>query len=244
MGVFRLLVVFTVAAVIGVSLARPSTEQMMEVLLRYKQLCINMSGSDEGYRETLPAISEARTCLFDRIDLPQMKLDASTLTETSRKEFFDKYCPKFNESVSCLDGVFEGISKCTGEEEEKMVPVYKAVAYGVVELLCENDGQFMFEIQKPEFMACVAQLKEIAEECRLSNETQFVSLLRYGEDECHEAEKSKECVKERIETCNAPGVYHLYEVFYNKIMKFSNCDKYTKVVHLYDNNIDNASSRD
>lgn len=40
-----------------------------------------------------------------------------------------------------------------------------------------------------------------------------------------EAEKSKECVKERIETCNAPGVYHLYEVFYNKIMKFSNCDK-------------------
>lgn len=87
------------------------------------------------------------------------------------------------------------------------MPVFKDVAYGVVDLICENDGQFVFgkknrlcklitniysytlnyfsvETQKPEFMACLGTLRESVTECKISNVTKSISLIYYGEEQC------------------------------------------------------------
>lgn len=207
---------------------------------------MEMSGSDEGYQKTLESLQGARNCILNRIDVLELQLDASSMfqSEGSRKTFFDKYCPKFNESVSCLDDVFEGLAKCTGQEDEETVPVFRDMAYGVVELVCQNNGQFLMDAQKPEFKACLERIKESAEECKLSNVTRSISMSQYGEEQCREVKNSRECIKAKADTCDAPEVFNIFDVFYNRVMKHSSCDRDTKVVVLYDNNIDGASNTD
>lgn len=237
----RLFAAITVIGFIAVVHAAP--QEMIEALLRYKQECIAVSGSDEGYRQSLVAIPVMKECMFNRIDFSEIKIAGTSITESEsdRKDFLDKYCPQFNESVSCFDDIFEGVAKCMGEESEKIVPVFKDMAYGVVELICENNGQFLLDSQKPEFKACLLQLRESVQDCRLSNITRSTSLTEYNEGQCREIETSRECVKQKVDTCDAPAVFNVFEILFNRIMKWSNCHQYNKVVELYNNNIEVAN---
>lgn len=232
-----------IAVIAFISVVRAAPQEIIEALLRYKQQCIDLSGSDEGYRQTLVAIPEMKICIFNKVDVLEMQQEVTSISESKsdRKMFFDKYCPQFNESVSCFDDLFESVAKCIGEDSDQIVPVFRDVAYGVVELICENDGQFLLDAQKPEFKDCLVQLRESVQECRLTNMTHSVSLIHYGEEQCREVETSRECVKQKVDECNAPAVYNIFEILFNRIMKWTNCHQYNKVVELYNNNVDGAN---
>ncbi|KXJ82620.1 hypothetical protein RP20_CCG012677 [Aedes albopictus] len=125
---------FTAIAVIAfITAARGAPQEVIEALVRYKQQCIAMSGSTEGYKEILNAIPNIKTCIFKRVDILEIEQDATSISESKvdRKIFFDKYCPRFNESVGCFDDLFEGMAKCTGEDSDEIFPVLRDVAYGI-----------------------------------------------------------------------------------------------------------------
>lgn len=238
----RLFAAISVIAFIGVVHAAP--QEVIEALVRYKQQCIAMSGSTEGYKKILNAIPKIKTCIFKRVDILEIEQDATSISESKvdRKIFFDKYCPRFNESVGCFDDLFEGMAKCTGEDSDEIVPVLRDVAYGIVELMCDNDGQLLIDAQTLEFKACTLKLRESIQDCKLSDLTSFISLTQYGEKQCRiRVETLRECVKQKLDTCDTSTVYNIFEILYNRVMKWMNCHQYNKVGELYNNNIDGAN---
>ncbi|XP_065092555.1 27 kDa glycoprotein-like [Ochlerotatus camptorhynchus] len=237
----KFLVVLAVAAFIRATQAMPA--ELVAVMLENQEKCIAMAGSDEGYQQMLGSIQMARTCVLNQLDVQQLQIDAMQLAQGSRKPFFDKYCPKFNESVSCFDDTFEGIAKCSGDDVDKVKALLKSMTHGLLDLACQNDGQLFFDARKPGFKDCMIQLKEHgAQECKLSNSTTETLISRYGEHQCRELDDTKECLKRKIDECDAPRIFDIVQVVFNAISKANDCKQYTTLGEIPSNNIDGTVS--
>lgn len=230
-----------VAAFIGATQAVPA--EIVAVMLEYREKCIAVSGSDVGYQQILASIQPARTCILNRLDVLQLQIDATQLVSGSRKPFFDKYCPKFNESMSCFDDTLEGVAKCVGDDVDQVKAIVKSVAHNLLDLACQNDGQLFFDVQKPEYTACLTQLKENgAQECKVSDSTKDTPISRYGEQQCRELDDTKECLKRKVDECDAPRLFDVFQAVFNGISKANNCTQYTTSGEITSNNIDGIIS--
>lgn len=59
-------------------------------MLEFREKCIAVSGSEEGYQQILDSIEPAKTCVLNRLDVQQFQIDAEKLESGPRKPFFDK----------------------------------------------------------------------------------------------------------------------------------------------------------
>ncbi|XP_065081862.1 27 kDa glycoprotein-like isoform X2 [Ochlerotatus camptorhynchus] len=217
--------------------------ELVALMLEYQEQCIAVTGSEEGFQQMLGTFQMARTCLLSHLDEQQLQIDAMQLTYESRKPFFDKYCPKFNEQISCFDDTLEGIAKCITDDVDKFKAIIKSIAYDLLDLACQNDGQLFFDARKPGFKDCMIQLKEHgAQECKLSNSTTETLISRYDEQQCRELYDAKECLKRKIDECDAPKVFDIIQVVFNAISKANDCKQHTTFREILSNNIDGTVS--
>lgn len=214
--------ILVVAAFIGAAQAVPA--EVVSQILEYREKCIAWSGSDEGYQQFLQSIQPAKICVLNRMDVQQLQMDAMELASGARKPFFDKYCPIFNESMSCFDDTLEGIAKCVGDDGDRVKAILKTLAHNLLDLACQNDGELFFDAQEPEFKQCITQLKGLdAQECKLSDSTKNMSILKYGEQQCRELNDVLQCVKKKMEECHTPTLSYVVEVVFNTISNAIDC---------------------
>lgn len=233
----KCLAILVVVAFLGATQALP--QELVSVMLEYREKCIERSGSEEGYQQILESIQPAKICVLSRLDVQQLQVDAAQLVSGARKPFFDKYCPKFNESIDCFDSTIEGIAKCAGDSADQVKEILKSVFHNLLDLACQNDGQLFFDAQKPEYKECIAQLKgDGIQECKFSDGTRNMPISRYGEKECRELDDTLECLKRKVDECNAPKLFDVFQVVFNTISKANDCKQYTTLNEISDNKVD------
>lgn len=219
--------------------------EVVSLMLQYREQCIATSGSDEGYRQVLQSIQSAKICVLNRIDMQQLQMDAVELANGARKPFYDKYCPILNESVSCFDDTFEGIAKCLGHDTDRVKGVLKTMAHNLLDLGCQKDGQLFDDIEKPEYQQCMALLKEEGvQQCTLSDSTKKMSIVKYGAQQCWELNDVSECLKKKIDTCNAPRLFDMFQVVLNAVSNANDCKQHAFVDESFSNNIDGTVAED
>lgn len=213
--------------------------ELVTAMLEYREKCIAVSGSDAGYQQILDSIQPAKTCVQNRLDMQQLQIDAIQLSSGPRKPFFDKYCPKFNESMSCFDDTLEGVAKCIGDDVDQVKRILKNMAYNLLDLACQNDGQLFIEAQKPEFKECISEMKAPGGlQCKMSDASKKIPISRYGEEQCRELDDALECIKKRVDECNAPKLFEVFQAIFNSITDANDCKQYTSLDEFSNNNVD------
>lgn len=46
--------------------------------------------------------------------------------------------------MSCFDDTLGGLAKCTGDDVEQVKRILKKIAYNIVDIVCQNNGQLLF----------------------------------------------------------------------------------------------------
>ncbi|XP_065090968.1 27 kDa glycoprotein-like [Ochlerotatus camptorhynchus] len=236
MSVNKLIVLLSVAYFIGAAQGLP--QESVAIMMQFQQTCIDTSGFDEGYRQLLVSLEPAKSCLLNRLNVQQLQLDMKLVVSGSRKQFFDKYCPQLHESLSCFEDAFEGVAKCAGNDTDQVMVLIKEMSHGFLDVLCRNDGQMFFDIQKPEIGACIGEVVENSQDCEVSNITSKTPITGFGEQQCREFEESRECLKGKVEDCQVPGVFDVFDVVYSTISKANDCNQYTIVNEITSNEVD------
>ncbi|XP_062558647.1 27 kDa glycoprotein-like [Armigeres subalbatus] len=190
-------------------------------LLRYREVCVNISGSDEGFYQFVGSIQPSRACVVDSL----RTIFQTAPAEKNASDFFKKSCPKFNETVSCFDEVIEGIAKCTSEDYQTLVNILNEILYGVVELICESNGQLLSELQSPIIRACLSLIRERAAECRLTEAIRSIPPTGLSVEQCLDVVQTRECLQEKVAICNTPTLHSILEIAYDKLLKYANCNK-------------------
>ena len=59
-------------------------------LLLFRERCVNVSGSDEGFYQLFRSVEPAKACLFDHVGEFQQETLPPIDDHVSRKDFFDR----------------------------------------------------------------------------------------------------------------------------------------------------------
>ncbi|XP_055529600.1 uncharacterized protein LOC129721266 isoform X2 [Wyeomyia smithii] len=197
-----------------------------QIMLTFRETCQEYSGSDEGFQQFILSMQPTKRCLKKYVDLARFEEDVSKMTENNRREIFENYCPKFNESQVCFEGMIDAVATCINQNTNKTKTLLAEMVNNAVELMCRDDGEIFFESRKPEFRSCIKNIKQYVKECRSSNIAGNTSLTEFGYDECTELNNSRNCMKAKVTECNAEALMDIVDIYYNPIQKANECDYY------------------
>lgn len=211
---------------------------MQDALQDYRTMCREISGSDAGYRKTVGSIGPALQCLAGNVNFLQFAMDVDNSADTveARQGIIDKYCPAFNESVACFDSVIEGVAMCGNDKVSTIKAMYKKMIHNIVDVACKKNGQLLLEIRKPELRACIDNVKENVNQCKVSEMMQTTPISQFGEAECSKLQRSKTCAQEQISSCSTQSFMDIYDAIYQPILDAANC-KMTVLTDLSENDI-------
>ncbi|XP_058834230.1 uncharacterized protein LOC131691673 [Topomyia yanbarensis] len=199
---------------------------VQQMMVQYRQFCVNQSGSDEGFSQIISSLQPAKKCVMQYVYLPQFKIDVQT--SNNRKELFDNYCPKFNESLVCFDGMIQGVAKCIGQDMDDVRIMLAKMVSNVLEVMCKNDGEIFLEVRKAEFQNCMNILQENGQQCMSTKIKKTNPITQYGWDKCRELRKYRKCVDEKVDvSCKTTAFRELIDALFRPIVKDNNCHKVT-----------------
>ncbi|XP_001654694.2 uncharacterized protein LOC5573564 [Aedes aegypti] len=218
----EIIFILAVTAMFGIVQAAPPDGTTI-ALLNYREKCINVSGSDEGFYQLFGSIKYAQTCLLDHMEeaYQQGVPEIDEYYET-KNDFFANFRLKLNAAVDCFNDVFEGAAKCSTEAYDKLVPILKNVMYGLVELICRNGGELFYDIQTPEFRTCFKLIKKNAFQCRTSEAIRTITYSAFSLEQCREVTDSRNCFKG---ICSVSAVHDLIDNVYDTLLDATKCQK-------------------
>lgn len=222
--------VFAASSVNGspFSLDAASSEETLEMIASLEGQCLQRTGSPETFEKLMAGFAFAPMCFAGHLDLDGLTSGIWTLEESNRVQFFDTYCPQLNQSLQCVNPMFELLRKCWDGEELAILDITINMVPEALNLICKDHGELFFRLDGPEYNKCVEKFEEYAEECsgKISNSTETLYLSRLDAEQCRELTEFHGCVEEKLEICKAPGIIDLVDVFYKPLMKASSCSKY------------------
>lgn len=204
------------------SLGGPTEAAMQAALLKFKNACVEISGSDAGYEKAIEALSPTIQCVMERFETVQFTMDLPDTAE-SRKTIVDQYCPAFNESVACFDDMLEGFAMCSNGSARALKTMYKKMIQNLVDLNCQNNGQVFLEVSKPEFRACLQHVKTNVQQCKIAGFIWDRPISQIGEEGCSEMRSLKQCVHEKVSTCNNTAYEDIFNAIHDPVLETANC---------------------
>ncbi|XP_029718387.1 uncharacterized protein LOC109429238 [Aedes albopictus] len=212
--------ILTVATIFGGVIQAAPPDAATVGLLLFRERCVNVSGSDEGFYQLFRSFEPAKACLFEHVGEFQQEPLPPIDDYESRKEFFDRVCPKINESVSCFEDVIGGAAKCTTETPEKLVTIISDILHGLVNLICRDRGQLYYGIKSAEFGECLGQVKANVIRCRASEATRTISSVPYSMEQCQDIFESRDCIKG---ICSSSTMDQIMDEIYGKLLSATKC---------------------
>lgn len=203
-------------------LGGPTEAAMQEALLKFKNACVEISGSDAGFEKAINALSPTIQCVIERFDTVPFSMDLPDTVE-SRKTITDRYCPAFNESVACFDDMLEGVAMCGNDTVSTLKSMYKKMIQNLVELMCKNNGQAFLETGKPEFRSCLQHVRTNVQQCKVSDFIWERQISQIGEEGCSEVRRLKQCIHEQVSTCNNTAFEDIFNAIFVPIAEAANC---------------------
>lgn len=224
------------------SLGGPTEAAMQAALLKFKNACVEISGSDAGYEKAIEALSPTIQCVMERFETVQFTMDLPDTAE-SRKTIVDQYCPAFNESVECFDDILDGFAMCSNGSASALKTLYKKMIQNLVDVNCQNNGQVFLglyfclfntlkidskvlllqEVRKPEFRACLQHVRTNVQQCKVAGFIWDRPISQIGEEGCSEMRSLKQCVHEKVSTCNNTAYEDIFNAIYDPVLEAANC---------------------
>ncbi|XP_019933293.3 uncharacterized protein LOC109623244 [Aedes albopictus] len=215
-----LIFILTVATIFGGVIQAAPPDAATVALLLFRERCVNVSGSDEGFYQLFSSVEPAKACLFEHVGEFQQEPLPPIDDYESRKEFFDRICPKVNESVSCFEDVIEGAAKCTTEAHDKLTPVINDILHGLVNLICQDSGQLYYDINSAEFGECYSQVQANLIGCRPSEATGTISSIPNTVEQCRFVVESRDCIKG---ICSSSTLDQIVNEISRKLLSATKC---------------------
>lgn len=185
-----------------------------------EEKCIEKTGSDAGYIKIVTSLNPTLQCVMNRVNLKELQQDFLTITNDTRSAFFGKYCPGFTDSIACFDDLIDGVAMCqTDETADSLKTMFRGMLGNVIQLLCKDDGQYIFDARKPEYKECAKKLKEKAPSCKAN----IVILDNLGVGHCETIKSAESCLNEDMESCGR--VMELIDALFAPLRQHYNCSK-------------------
>lgn len=205
------------------------------MLLQYREMCVDLSGSDAGYRKLISSVVPAKDCVMRKINVPALKLHLESTANESQKELIDTYCPQLNSSLGCLDDVKEGMAMCMGGDTNTNKQIITEMLANLLEWACNNDGANLFAFQSSEFQECTDQLRTFSSQCKMPEGGRRHAISQYGEDECRATATAIECVTGKMDNCDS--LKDLINAIFSPVSKANHCEKYRTINEITSNDI-------
>lgn len=201
---------------------------MMEMLM-FKSICQKNSAFKAGFKKW----QSCKQCLAKNINMEQLKLDMerlildhSSVFPESRQAFVGTYCPAFNESFACFDYLAEGLAMCGYDNLEVGKNMNKRIFQKILNLMCENDGKFLRELDRSEFSECVDIFFANLTQCEPSRSFESIPYAEFGSSGCREIKRLRTCSQELIKSsCSSMALFEILDVTLQPILETAKCDK-------------------
>lgn len=163
-------------------------------------------------------------CVLSKMDLFGFTEDLEHLNASTRHEFFPKYCPQIKRAIPCLDTPVQQLSQCLDADNALIVLATYNAAPQALDLVCENDGELLF-LNDASYDECIRNYSNYSEECAnlVSNQTEQMEVAKYGEAQCEELAKVRECMQRNFDECNGPRIMDVFDVFYRAVIDHTPC---------------------
>ncbi|XP_055597868.1 uncharacterized protein LOC129747599 [Uranotaenia lowii] len=204
--------------------AQEVEQQVQEKLQHFREVCINASGSDEGYLQFIHGLEYSQKCIPQIVDMSALTEDIQTLTNSTRAAFAQKYCPQFNLSVPCFGEAFDGLAKCSGKDQpDKMKTLNFKIIYSFVDAVCRNDGLLIMGFLDPKFSSCLPEFVQSAFGCGAASLLNAKSLEHLTEQQCRDMKGAQDCMREKVEKCQSESMTEILDAVLQPIKNFTNC---------------------
>lgn len=197
-------------------------------LTEYRSACLKMSGSEEGYLKTIAAFHPAGICMVQSDGVAEfvVAIRQNGSTKEERTAIIDKYYPALNRSLECFNDVIEGAAMCSGDDLSVSKEIYSKMMTNLLELICKDGGQMVFDFQKVETQMCVANIVSQAEHCKMYDNMFKKPISQFKERECRILNQSKTCLNEFADICKELNVMDIFNATYNPIEEAAKCNQY------------------
>lgn len=205
-----------------------SEETTMELIGSLERQCLERTGSPETFEKLVAGFTFAPMCFAGHLDLDGLISGFDGLDDSNRVQYFDTYCPQLNQSLQCVNPLFDLLRKCWDGEELAVWDTMFNIVPEALNLICKDHGEIFFRLDSPEYEKCVASFEDYAVECsgKISNSTETMYLSRLNKEQCYELREFRNCVAEKLNICKASAIIELTDVFYRPLIKASSCVKY------------------
>ncbi|XP_058818470.1 27 kDa hemolymph protein-like [Topomyia yanbarensis] len=198
-----------------------------EALNEIRAACQKNTGSNETFDQILSDIGLVPLCAVEKLDVDGFTTDLDSLSNATRKQFFAKYCPQLEDSISCLNPALNKFRSCLEQEDTEIIDILFNLLPEAVRFICRNDGEIFF-MNDRNFYQCFDKAGDYASECidKISNSTEAMDLSHYGAKQCGELADVRECFQSKLDECQAPRLIDVFDLFYRPLMKSSPCKRF------------------
>nr|ABF18223.1 hemolymph protein-like protein [Aedes aegypti] len=216
------------ASVNGFAISDSASDEGQEVIESLERQCLQLTGSTETFEKLVAGFSFAPMCFAGHLDLEGLAADIIELNDSNRAKFFGTYCPQMNESLQCINPLFELLRTCWDGEDLAIMDIMYNMIPEALNLMCKDHGEIFFRLEGPEYNKCVEKFDDYTAECsgKISNSTETMYLSKLDEGQCRELGDFRGCIAEKLQICKAPGIIDLIDIFYKPMVKASSCAKY------------------
>ncbi|XP_062705379.1 uncharacterized protein LOC134287509 isoform X1 [Aedes albopictus] len=204
------------------------SEETMELIESLEKQCLQRTGSSETFEKLVAGYTFAPMCFAGYLDLDGLDSGFDELDDSNRVQYFDTYCPQLNQSLQCVNPMFDLLRKCWDGEELAFWDIMFNMVPEALNLICKDHGEILFRLGRPDYDMCKTRFEDYAVECtdKISNYTETMKLSKLNEDQCYELREFRNCAAEKLNICKGSGIIELADVFYKPLMKASSCAKY------------------
>lgn len=208
-----------------------STMATVMEMLMFKSICQKKSEFKAGFKKWL----SCKQCLDKNINMEQLILDFgnSSVFPESRQAFGGTYCPAFNESFACFDYLAEGLAMCGYDNLEVGKKMNKRIIQNIINLVCENDGKFLIELDRSELNKCVDIFLANVTQCEPSRSFDSIPFAELGSPGCREIKRVRTCSQELImSSCSSMAAFELLDVTLQPILETAKCNKMEEPLNI------------
>lgn len=146
-------------------------------------------------------------------------------------------------SLRCITQVTDMVRQCVEPDRIALYDTFVSTIPEAVDLICKNDGELIFgkfgntiinslnniwiytAVDGPNFKECSKKLPRYLDDCssHIASFADTMDLAAYGEYQCTELDKVRQCYKKELADCRAPRMIELFDLFYRPVVKASPC---------------------
>lgn len=194
-----------------------------------QEACRNQTGSEQSWEKLVSIAAEIPSCVMRKFNYTSYLVDALNLNADTRIDFFDKYCPQLNDTITCFTPVFNEFRKCYSESQQVALNIVFQQLVPTVNLFCKDHGDIFFE--NNEKIPPCPTLQASVEACmsNISQDTDAVDMSNYGSKECGEIVELYDCFKDAFVECRMPRFMEFIDLYLIPTVQASPCKDLVKI---------------